>query len=606
MKKRDKSIASMNRTINLTFEKQQKQQIIKMTRAPSTDNIRGTTIFKPWAELEKKKDREKAAIMPKSLLEQCAEQDEIRKMGIEMTRVPSTDDRTKCDNKKNIKPTQNKKSNDKLQPKISFLGKRKHSTEPELYCEIPQSILSITSYDLLTHEKLAQVDMDFHPETTNQIQKFVQQSEIPILLITGQHGCGKSWCMRKVLKSLEFEPFYLHDICDPSIIETNIRSALLARGTKKQIVILDDVDGIGEHFVKGFIKILSKMLMPLKNETRKNVQRVHIVPNLVILTSVSQYDERVRKVIQSFGLITTKVQKNSPHIQLVTCKPLLESQILKLIAKTDIVVNITQIKNLTKSSVDCNYISSQLDMLQIETEIIEEKEGKEEKEEKENNDYSIDASSNIDIFKMCQSLLSGRHTSFEKIEKQWEKASPMVPNMIYNSFLHFITELEPGIDIAELYSAHDLFPNDPDIDGCCGLWEKETLYDSYQIMTQAGLSVLLQNTILKRGKIDMFATEEKFTMRHSRLPMDNLEIYLFMNELSHMEQYIRLNENATYKENPNYKLSTIDFGRETLDSKYYYDKLDELDQEEPKKKTNRFEVVPIADLIKRLSHVYKM
>jgi hypothetical protein len=620
MKKRHVSLAKMNQTINLSIEKKQKQKMIN-----------------PWMKMEKEWDRKKAGIMPKSLLEKCAEQDVIRATTFMISdnvvpRISSIDGARVISDKQTSQVASNldtthkntpKANHDKIQSTLSFTkivteSKKRKSIEiksvmkvqpnvnfnDELYCEMPQIIPTLKNNTMiLWNEKMANLDIDFHSEITNQIRKFVQQSEIHLLLITGQHGCGKSWCINYVLK--EYEKINLHDICDPDGTETNIRSALLQRGIKKKIVILEDVDEMCNHFITQFITILSKMLMPLKNEVRKNVQRVHIVPNLVIMTSVSQYDKNVRKLIQCFGVMSKNVQKISPHIQLLVCKPLMESQILKLIAKSGEMIDTKEIKNLTKCSVDCNYICSQLNLIQIEKEIPKEEE-EEEEEEEQINDYSIDASSNVDIFKLCQSLLSGQNSSFEKIEKQWEKAGPMVPNMIYNSFLHFITELKVGIDVSEIYSDHDLFPNDPEIDGCAGLWEKETLCDSYQVLTQFGLGISLKNTITKRGKIDMFATEEKPTMRHNRLPMDKLETYLFMNEMSHMEQYKRLNEDVNYKETDAYKLSKIDFGRETLDSNYYYDELDELYKEPTLKKKRNFEIVPIADLIKHLSHVYKM
>ncbi len=596
MKKRHIFLANMNRNINLSIEQQKPK------------------LFNPWTQQEKEWNRKKAADMPLSLTEKCAQQDQIEKERTTKEKTIVLNENPKplpqntiVKNVNSISATKTKpRKRDTSQPKISFgintqgLSKKRKYVVEDIYCDTIINIPIENNTSMLFHEKIAKVDLDFHMETTSQIGKFIQQKEIPMLLITGQHGCGKSWCVDKALSLEGYEGIKLDDICDPDIVETNIRSTLLNHGIKKKVVILDNVDEMSDCFITKCISILKQMLMPLKDVTRKNQPRIQIIPNLVIMTAVSQYSKNVRKFIQCFGLITTKITKTTQNIQVLNCKPMAESQILKLIAKTNEVIDVKEIKKLTQYSVDCNYICSQMDMIQIEKKINNYS-------NLQHNNYSIDAHSNVDIFKMCQSLLSGNIITLEKIEKQWEKAGEMVSNMIYNSFLNFISNLETGIDISEVYSTHDLFPNDPDKDGCANLWENETLYDSYQLITKFGLAVALKNTNTKRGKIDMFATSEKPTMKHNRLNMNHLETYLFMNEMSHSEQYIQLNEDVMYKQHDDYKLSKVDFGRETLDANYYYDALDELEKEPKKKtKTRNFEILPVADLIKRLSHVYKI
>lgn len=303
MKKRDKSLTSMNRTINLSVRKNPTQ-----TKKQETIN--------PWVQMEKKWDVVKAAKMPPSLSEICAQQDLNRKKQELQSAVENHP-------QKNAKINPGKvtklKHPDTSQTKLSFGQKRKH-IETEVYCEITTvKSQTMESRSFQLHETISHLDLDFHIETTNQIRKFIAQSStsatIRILLITGQHGAGKSWCINHVLSSTECEKSELHDICDPSSSETNIRSVLLGRGIKKKIVVLDDIDAINKDFWKQFLVILSKMLMPLKNVVRKNIQRVTLVPNLIIMTAVNKYHKNTRKLIDCFGIGSTKVQKITPAIQ---------------------------------------------------------------------------------------------------------------------------------------------------------------------------------------------------------------------------------------------------------------------------------------------------
>jgi hypothetical protein len=448
-----------------------------------------------------------------------------------------------------------------------------------------------------THRSLrdlvAAQSINCHTDTTSRIREFVtknrKMSDQPILLVTGPNGSGKTWCVDHVLKELHCHKVALDDLCDPSNITTTIRAALLWRMDNRQcVVVLDDVEGLSKKpFMNDFVDILTGMLMPLKNAKRKEVASTRLLPNAVIVISASKYDKNVTKLTNVFGLANPKkTTKYIDKMMHAVCKPLGRTNIAGLVRET---FGPCDLEKFTKVSVDCNYVFAQIefDALLLDTRKSE----------------TIDASSNVDMFAVGQSLLGGRKaTSIERVEQQWEKAGHLFPGMIQNSFPDFVSSVETYSEICDLYSDKDLVFDNHAIDST---WNSESAFEfreNYECVLQYGIQLALQHDPADppsgRKELRMFASKTKETVKHSRIPPARFEIYSAMADISRTEQTKRLTTDLSYKPQEQYKLSEIDFCADMMNMKY----LEKLEDTKKSKKT-----VPIsADLVKRLSYAFQV
>ncbi len=336
-----------------------------------------------------------------------------------------------------------------------------------------------------------------------------------------------------------------------------------------------------------FVDILTAMLMPLKDNKRKAVASARLVPNAVIIISASKFNKNVSKLTNVFGLANSK--KNTKSIDKMmhaVCKPLGRTNIAGLVRET---FGPCDLEKFTKVSVDCNYVFSQIEFDALMSEPGQAK--------------AIDASSNVDMFSVGQSLLGNRAlTSIDRVEQQWEKAGHLFPGMIHNSFPDFLSSAETYSEISELYSDKDLVFDNHVIDNT---WNVETAFEfreNYACILQYGIQLALQSDSpapTTHKNLQMFASKTKDTITHSRIPTSRFEIYSAMADISRTEQRKRLTEDLSYKPQEHYKLSEIDFCADMLNMQY-------LEISDENKKKSKKSVPKAADLIKRLSYAFKI
>jgi hypothetical protein len=449
------------------------------------------------------------------------------------------------------------------QPKLSFTKKRKYVEKIEdVYSEITQEVLNskIAKKDFefkTVSDTISNIDVNYHLKSSQEIEGFLKQNVIPILLLTSQHGSGKTWLIDFLLKKNNCKKITLNNLCSPENCQSNIRTCLLSKGLKKNIVVLDAVDEMhSDTFLPTFIKTLQNFLMPFKNATRKKIKSdVVFTPNLIILTATSVYSKSIKLITRSFGILEGKgiATKKNPKIQHVKCEVLTAVQILHLFKNVPS-LDMKLFKNLLQTSSDINYIANQIYM-------------------NERGIGTIDSKSNVDIFKLGQNILNNpKPTKLENLEKQWQKGGDMIPYMIHNSFLNCTNNLDTCIELLEVYSFHDTFSHDYTIDSCCNLLELSTMMDAYHCLIPLAHKIFPCpiKQVKRQGKKDKKKKEQgelipnhEFKLeRHNGFPFSRLETYFYIVVMNKHEQDVKLKKDVNFKLTDDYKLSLINFNQD--------------------------------------------
>lgn len=408
--------------------------------------------------------------------------------------------------------------------------------------------------------------LNFHSTTVASIRDFIDQPDVKMMLVVGPHGAGKSWCVQKALKDLDVFHIDLVDQ-DPDTLPLAIQTALLQRpnilvratpsqiAKGKTVLVVDGLECYSKHFVDLLVASLKRMLFPFIESKRKTktVDRIHIVPNRIIFVAVDQYHKRTQQIIRPFGIISGKVtggkgfkKPGQECIQLITCAPLTNSELTRLLEHAD--PTLRNIDNFLLMSSDANYLLTQLDWSKRISRSLEYKPGK------------IDSCSNLNLFKVAGTILQNRRPVpkaevFDKLDQQWSIASDRLPGMIQASYLKFTSNLTSAEDMSDLYSMHDCMPHDFQVRSGCDLECDETLRDSYFCMIQFGIRVLVKDT--KYAKLDMF-DPHSFDKFHFVAPWEFVETCQSIAGFSREMQSKRLHDLNMEKSNE-YSFQDMDF-----------------------------------------------
>ena len=180
----------------------------------------------------------------------------------------------------------------------------------------------ISTLPALMPEIVKKWDKNFHTAVTRPLIKFIEErnanrkSKSYVTIVTGPTGAGKTFAARHAIESAGYEVVSLDNITGglrkgaPQDVEFKIRQALLSGGNTMsgpagkcvRVVLIDDIDGMPDDFIKKVSAIISRIIDPQKHlkRKRKNVRCINpFWMNPIILTAETRFSKNIMAICKT-------------------------------------------------------------------------------------------------------------------------------------------------------------------------------------------------------------------------------------------------------------------------------------------------------------------
>jgi hypothetical protein len=344
-----------------------------------------------------------------------------------------------------IDRTENTDSGDSWDHKQEQKQEQKQPSSPIKNQEPPTPVLikpMTTLNTMQLPEYCMTLPINYHVDITDMLMRHMDgnnrdnEYNPKIILLTGNAGCGKTFCIQRACEMAGYDYAYL-DVSE-EVDDQAVRDLILSRPDLDspnalkniKISIVDAIDGFEGGQINKVCKIIQNFVHPRKDIKTKKNPAVNFRVNMIVLTANTRYSKHISSWIYKLKPVEIKMNtinySQTNDIARKACEYMnipMDAKVYKLTS--------TFGDNLTSLLMKIQWLS--YGVKELDPEIIK-------------NDET-----NLDIFSCCKSLLEPKEVDFKTYNSTWERGGEKIMSTIFNSYPDYVNFIPETPDMIQTF-----------------------------------------------------------------------------------------------------------------------------------------------------------